>query len=77
MSVTKVIGDLDEAVRTYDDFEERTANDSLWGLVEIFDEDRYKPHPVVGQWGLKEALMKNDLLCTILGGPPVSSFQKR
>ena len=38
MSVTKVIGDLDEAVRTYDDFEERTANDSLWGLVEIFDE---------------------------------------
>jgi len=31
----------------------------------------------IGQWGLKEALMKNDLLCTILGGPPVSSFQKR
>ena len=72
LTVTKETGDLDKAIRSYDDCEEKEIHDSLWAIVHLFYEERYKKQPLISQWGLQEALMAQDLWVAIMTGPPMA-----
>ena len=72
LTVAKEAGDLDKAIRSYDDCEEKEIHDSLWAIVHLFYEEGNKKQPLISQWGLQEALMAQNLWAAIMAGPPMA-----